>query len=277
MNARMSADMSRLLIGAVYEGPFGNGDFAGTVTDFACSTELVPREPRLSFTSWQRNPKAARCAGARRDHRVAAVQARDLPYQSEAEPRSRRVRADPVERKEHPLALGFWNAFTDIRDTQYGEFMLRPHLDPHRKFAVATSILEQIANETAQQAGVAPDGNRLTLRSAVIMRAFLNGEREQIDLLAGPLPTLPRKRGEARMGELGIEPARQQNFLDQEIEFGDIAFELRLVLRIALLLEQLNPEPDARKRRPQLVRGIGQQHAMSIDQFLDARGRAVEL
>ena len=36
-------------------------------------------------------------AGARRDHGVAAVQARDLSDQSETEPGSRRVRAEPVE------------------------------------------------------------------------------------------------------------------------------------------------------------------------------------
>ena len=42
------------------------------------------------------------------------------------------------------------------------------------------------------------------------------------------------------------------------------------------LLEQLDAEADARERRAQLVRGVGEQHAVRADQLLDARGRAVE-
>ncbi len=49
-----------------------------------------------------------------------------------------------------------------------------------------------------------------------------------------------------------------------------------LVFRISRLLEQLEAEPDARQRRAQLVRGIGEQHAVRADQLLDARGGAVE-
>src|SRR5205085_11655425 len=46
----------------------------------------------------QADPEAARLARPRRDGRVAAMQARDLPHQGEAEAGALAVAADPMER-----------------------------------------------------------------------------------------------------------------------------------------------------------------------------------
>ena len=45
--------------------------------------------------------------------------------------------------REHALALGFGDSRTRIRYAQGGNAVLRPHLDAHRRPAVAARILEQ--------------------------------------------------------------------------------------------------------------------------------------
>ena len=52
--------------------------------------------------------------------------------------------------------------------------------------------------------------------------------------------------------------------------------EVGLELRVLALLVELEPEAEARQRRAQLVRRVGEQHAMGADQLLDAGGGAVE-
>ena len=108
------------------------------------------------------------------------------------------------------------------------------------------------------------DHGRAVERALLVARAFLSRERQKIDLLVG-LELANR-----------IEPARQQDFVDQLIELGDVLRQLDLALRIDLLLRQLQPQADARERGAQLMRGIGQQQLVRADQLLDARRGLVE-
>jgi hypothetical protein len=58
------------------------------------------------------------------------------------------------------------------------------------------------------------------------------------------------------------------------IELGDVL--LQLLLALGMRPDQLEPEPDAGERGAQLVRGVGQQHLVGIDQALDPRRCLVE-
>ena len=61
----------------------------------------------------------------------------------------------------------------------------RAELDAHRRLAVAPGVLQQVADQPPQQPRIAADRHRLALQRAVVVaRAFLGGERQQVDVLA---------------------------------------------------------------------------------------------
>ena len=76
-----------------------------------------------------------------------------------------------------------------------------------------------------------------------------------------------------------VEAARQQHFLDEAVELGDVLVDLRLQL-VALgrrrLGEHRHRHLHARQRRAQLVAGVGEQRAVRADERLDARRGDVE-
>ena len=65
----------------------------------------------------------------------------------------------------------------------------------------------------------------------------------------------------------GVEPARQQDLVDQRVELGDVVLELALAHRIGALLHELDRHADARERRAQLVRGVREQELVRADQL----------
>ena len=110
---------------------------------------------------------------------------------------------------------------------------------------------------------VAVHRHRLSLDAAILVaRAFLGRERDQLDALAH-IETLGR-----------VEAAEQQDLVDELVELGDVSRQLRPALRVRL--DQLETEPDAGERRPQLMRRIGEQQLVGVDQALDPRGGAIE-
>ena len=130
---------------------------------------------------------------------------------------------------------------------------------------MALRIVEEIAHEAAQQPRVTAHHDEFAVEgAAVVMGAFLRHQGQQVDILRG------RWRGR------NVEPACQQDFLDQIVEFRDIAGDIGLDLGVGLGLEKLKAKPYARQRRAQFVRRVGQQQPVRADQFFDPGSGAIE-
>ena len=110
---------------------------------------------------------------------------------------------------------------------------------------------------------VAPNGDRRAFHRVLVARALLRRERQEVDLLVG------------RGAGLSIEPARQQDAVDQAVELGNVA-ELGFFAGRCRRFSRFDAEADARQRRAQLVPGVGEQQLVGLDQLLDAGGGAVE-
>jgi hypothetical protein len=86
---------------------------------------------------------------------------------------------------------------------------------------------------------------------------------------------LARPLRDARVG-----PGEQQQLLDQRVELDDVAPDLldarAAALAVGLLGRELEPHAHARERRAQLVRRVGQELPLLLDEQVDARGRLVE-
>ncbi len=140
-------------------------------------------------------------------------------------------------------------------------------LDAHvgRRHAVPVRVLQQVAQQAAQQARVALHGGAGTVQhGVVVMGAFLRGQRQQVHLFH-------------RHGVVdGTQPAGQQDFVQQVIQFPDVLFQPRAPLGIGRFLHQLQRQADARQRRAQFVRGVGQQRLVGAHQLFDLVGGAVE-
>src|SRR5260370_17597114 len=101
-------------------------------------------------------------------------------------------------------------------------------------------IVEKITYEAAQQPAIATEYDEFAIKGdALVMSAFLRHQGQQVDIL----------RGRRRSGN--VEPAGEQDFLDQVVEFCDIAGQFGLDLGVGLRLQQLNPYPYTRQRPPQ--------------------------
>ena len=106
---------------------------------------------------------------------------------------------------------------------------------------MSARVLEQIAHEPTQHAGVAPHAHRLAAGGGLRARRLFRHQREQVDLL------------EAIDLDLRVEPAREQQLADQLVELGDVLLEAPAQLRTRVARQQLDRHPDARERRAQLV------------------------
>ena len=137
--------------------------------------------------------------------------------------------------------------------------------DADRRLAVALGILEEVADHAPQELRVAGERDRLTIeRAVVVVGAFLRDQREEVEAL------FRRRRGD------DVEAARQQDFLDEIVELGDVALQLGLRLGRRVLAVELDAQAQARQRRAQLVGGVGEQEPVGADELLDPRRRAVE-
>ncbi len=83
-------------------------------------------------------------------------------------------------------------------------------------------IFDEVPDHPSQQCRVATDDDRLARDIALpATRALLRGERQQIHLFANlELP-------------YGVETAREQDLLDQRIDFGDVLFQIGPALRVS--------------------------------------------
>ncbi len=90
-------------------------------------------------------------------------------------------------------------------------------------------------------------------------RAFLGKQADEIDPLQ-----LHFKGG------IGLKAARQQDFVDQRVEFLDVAGDFGAGLRPPIgFTYALRRNAQPGQRRAQLVRSVGEQRLMRIDQLLD--------
>ena len=140
--------------------------------------------------------------------------------------------------------------------------------------AVTPGIFKQVANQPAQQSGrplhrqaVAGirAGRQFGLQLGIDTRTFLCGQPGQVQRF---------KR--FCIGLFGIEPAGQQDFIDQLVEFVDAAGNFHALRGRHVHAHQFESHADTRQRRSQLVRSIGQQRFVRIHQGFDAFGRMVE-
>ena len=121
-----------------------------------CLTETPHPRARSTVVRSGLNPRyrdseAAGGIVARSHNSITTVQPRDLPHQREAQPRSIRVRAQPVEGQEDAFPLALRDALASVHDTQHRPSIVWSHLDPNRRAAMPTRILKQVANKPAQQ------------------------------------------------------------------------------------------------------------------------------
>ena len=77
-------------------------------------------------------------------------------------------------------------------------------------------------------------------------------------------------------GGLRVEPAGEQDLVDQLIELGHVAPQRVAHLGFGLLAQHCRRHGDAGERRAQLVAAVGQQQAVRGHQLLDTVGGAVE-
>ena len=125
-------------------------------------------------------------------------------------------RASAVWRALVPLGLG--HAGARITDLQ-AQILER---NPDRRRAMLAGVLEEITDHPTQQARVPLDRGRLAIElDPVVARALFGGEREHIDRFH-------------REGFLGVQPAGQQDLVDQGVELGDVLQELGAMLDAAL-------------------------------------------
>ena len=124
-------------------------------------------------------------------------------------------------------------------------------------------ILDEVADHSTQQHRIPRYRDRLRFeRAIVVSRAFLGRERGEVNVLTD-VELLGR-----------VEAADKQDLVHELVELGDIALELRFAFGICR--SQLEPEPDPRQRRPELVRCVGEQHLVRVDQAFDPSGGLIE-
>src|SRR6266478_2224603 len=152
----------------------------------------------------RRSSRARRCNPSRferddeaapRAARLPAVPARDAPHDRQAE--------TAIERLEDLLALRFRHARPLVADAD----LCTSHAHPYRRLAMAPGVLQKVADHAAQQPRLALQRDRLAFQPGLLVaRAFFRGKRQQVDCF-GLLHALGR-----------VEPARQQDFIDQRVE-----------------------------------------------------------
>ncbi len=198
---------------------------------------------------------------------------RNLAHQREPEPHpftSLARTRQAVKGLEDAFTLGFGHARAPIRDAHPRSSRYALHSDLDRVPAtrvvagVAACVLEQVAQQPAQQARVTRDRHGFALDLRAVLGRFLRSEGEQVHRLGMRKP-IER-----------IQTAREQQLTDQAIQLGDVLGEPVLQLGALVSGEQLQRHAHARERGAQLVRHVREQSLVPADQLTDALGRTVE-
>src|ERR1700704_4613656 len=193
------------------------------------------------------------------------MSAGDLLHERQAQPTSLRAGSawNAVEHGKQPFARTLGDDRSMIADAQDSQIILSVDGYFDGWLAMKLGIFDEVADHSAQQRRVSVDGHWPCFHGAIVVaRAFLGGEGGQVDVLTN-VQLFGR-----------IEAADQKDLIDGLVEFGDVLLELRFTFRRTA--GELETEPDARQRRPQLMRRIGEQHLVRVDQALDASGGLVE-
>jgi hypothetical protein len=201
-------------------------------------------------------------AGTRPPHRAAGDLADEGEAQAGAGGRGR-ARGRPVEGRKDPLALVLGHAGPAVADPQPDAALALLHARLDGRTAVAHRVLEQVAHQPPQQAGVAAHDRRLAGRLRLGPRGLLGRETEQVHLLA-PVELLR-----------GLQATGQEQLGDEVVQLGDVARYPVAQVRPLRPIE-LQRHADAGQRRAQLVRRAGQQRPLRAYQGRDAVRRPVE-
>ena len=129
---------------------------------------------------------------------------------------------------------------------------------------MAACVVEEVADQVAQESPVAVQGHRLAGHRRVHPRAFLCHEREQFDRLR------------LRYSLARLQSACEQQFLDEVIELRDVGCNLGGEFRALLPREELGRHPDAGERSAQLVGSTREHGALPFDEALNPLRRPIE-
>ena len=139
----------------------------------------------LSNLDRKGHPETTWRTRTRRDHRIAAMHARDLAHQREPEAGALGVVAEPVERREHALAFGFRNAAPVIHNIDDGRAFrpaARDTLTGGAPWRFAFS--RRLRTMRRSNRDIAVDRDAVAIeRTVFVARAFLRRDRKQIDRL----------------------------------------------------------------------------------------------
>ncbi len=163
----------------------------------------------------QRHAEDAPAAFSRQAIRIATMLASNLPHQRQPEPDAAAGfagAAGAIERFEHALALAFSNASAAVQHVKFNTCRREANNRFRTTAAMTHGVLQQIADQPLQQAGVAPKAGELGLQGDVGPSTLLGHDRCEIDRL--------ELRCRATFQATG-----EENLVDQLIEFRDVARE----------------------------------------------------
>ena len=173
--------------------------------------------------------------------------------------------AGTVERLEDALALLRRQAAAGVAHGDRRAGAVARHGDGDRRSTVLDGVVEQVTYQPPQQHRVALDLDRLARQVGIVARRLLGGKAEQVDALAA----IP-----ARLGV--IEPARQQQLLDEPVHLDEVAHDLRARRVLRFAQPDLDCHAQARQRGAQLVAGVGEKRLLRGEQAGEPGRRLVE-
>ena len=103
---------------------------------------------------------------------------------------------------------------------------------------MSTAIVQQISHESTQQPGIAAQVNLCPGKLRPCAGALLRSERGEVDCLE----IVPQIRG------VGFEAARQQDFVDQQVQLDDVPAQFLAHGRVCLGFGQFDRHSNARQR-----------------------------
>src|SRR5262249_50304115 len=171
----------------------------------------------------------------------------NLSDQSEAKPSALRSASawNAVEGRKQPLARVFDDHRSVVEHVEH-----RPIILPRDGYfggwlAMEFRIFQEVADHSTQQHRVPAYDDWLCFDATIVIsRTLLDRERGQVDVLVNI----------QLLG--GVEAADEQDLVHELVELGDISLELSFAF--GMRRNQLESEPDASQRRPELMGRIGE-------------------
>lgn len=148
-----------------------------------------------------------------------------------------------VERLEDAFAQGSRHAGSAVVDMDARNAVRRFELHRNLALAVAARVFQQVADRTTQQPRHAAHGERRTVGAfaqvqfGIDARAFFGAEPGEID-----------RFDRAHVGLARVEPAGQQDLVDQLVELADVAGNLVARAGARLVAHQFQAHADAGER-----------------------------